>query len=308
MKMASVEYKGNSTAAIWLFNKWVPLEILNAIFKKNWPTGIYDIICSGLLSEIENCIVSLNQAQKKCLNEYEMFPGKTVFLPLYEAPVKIWGIGLNYTEHASDLDEKTPEIFPGSFMKPSTTITGHQSTVFIPEMSEKTTCEAELAIIIGKKCRNVKLNNWQSVIAGFTTVLDMTAEDILRKNTRYLTLSKSFDSFLSIGPALLTTTEIRDVNKLMVSTVRNNKVYAENLVSNMTFSPGELVSFHSEVMTLKPGDIILTGTPGAVNIRHNDIIEARISGFETLTNNVIDKKLLKNGPLSERQNNPGNRG
>lgn len=306
--MASVEYKGNSTAAIWLFNKWVPLEILNAIFKKNWPTGIYDIICSGLLSEIENCIVSLNQAQKKCLNEYEMFPGKTVFLPLYEAPVKIWGIGLNYTEHASDLDEKTPEIFPGSFMKPSTTITGHQSTVFIPEMSEKTTCEAELAIIIGKKCRNVKLNNWQSVIAGFTTVLDMTAEDILRKNTRYLTLSKSFDSFLSIGPALLTTTEIRDVNKLMVSTVRNNKVYAENLVSNMTFSPGELVSFHSEVMTLKPGDIILTGTPGAVNIRHNDIIEARISGFETLTNNVIDKKKLKNGPLSERQNNPGNRG
>lgn len=305
--MASVEYKGNSTAAIWLFNKWVPLEILNAIFKKNWPTGIYDIICSGLLSEIENCIVSLNQAQKKCLNEYEMFPGKTVFLPLYEAPVKIWGIGLNYTEHASDLDEKTPEIFPGSFMKPSTTITGHQSTVFIPEMSEKTTCEAELAIIIGKKCRNVKLNNWQSVIAGFTTVLDMTAEDILRKNPRYLTLSKSFDSFLSIGPALLTTTEIRDVNKLMVSTVRNNKVYAENRVSNMTFSPGELVSFHSEVMTLKPGDIILTGTPGAVNIRHNDIIEARISGFETLTNNVIDKKKLKNGPLSERQNNPGNR-
>ena len=308
MKIASVKYKGSSTSAIRLSNKWIPLEIFNTIFRKNWPSGIYDIICSGLLSEIESMIASLKPEQLKSIDESDLLSGKTDFLPLYEVPVKIWGIGLNYTKHASDLNEKTPEIFPGSFMKPSTTITGHQSTVFIPEMSEKTTCEAELAIVIGEKCQNVKLNNWQSVVAGFTTVLDMTAEDILRKNPRYLTLSKSFDSFLSIGPALLTPTEIRDVNELLVSTVRNNKICAENRVSNMTFSPGELVSFHSEVMTLKPGDIILTGTPGAVNIRHNDIIEARISGFETLINNVIDKKKLKNGPLSERQNNPGNRG
>jgi len=296
MKIASVKYKGNSTAAIRLFNKWTPLEILNTVLKKSWPLNIYDIICLGLLSEIENIVASLKTELLKSIDEFDLLSGKTDFLPLYEVPVKIWGIGLNYTEHASDLDEKTPEIFPGSFMKPSTTITGHQSTVFIPEMSEKTTCEAELAIVIGKKCRNVKLNNWQSVVAGFTAVLDMTAEDILRKNPRYLTLSKSFDGFLSIGPALLTPTEIRDVNKLLVSTVKNNEIYAENRVSNMTFSPGELVSFHSEVMTLKPGDIILTGTPGAVNIRHNDIIEARISGFETLINNVIDKKKLKNGP------------
>ena len=296
MKIASVKYKGNSTAAIRLFNKWTPLEILNTVLNKSWPLNIYDIICLGLLSEIENIVASLKPEQLKSIDEFDLLSGKTDFLPLYEVPVKIWGIGLNYTKHASDLDEKTPEIFPGSFMKPSTTITGHQSTVFIPEISKNTTCEAELAIIIGKKCRNVKLNNWQSVVAGFTTVLDMTAEDILRKNPWYLTLSKSFDGFLSIGPALLTPTEIRDVNKLLVSTVKNNEIYAENRVSNMTFSPGELVSFHSEVMTLKPGDIILTGTPGAVNIRHNDIIEARISGFETLINNVIDKKKLKNGP------------
>ena len=308
MKIASIKYKGNKTAAIRLFNKWIPLEILNAILKKNWPSDIYEIICLGLLSEIENIVAFLKPEQLKSVCEFDLLSGKTDFLPLYEIPVKIWGIGLNYKNHASDLDEKTPEIFPGSFMKPSTTITGHQSTVFIPEMSEKTTCEAELAIIIGKKCKNVKLNNWLSVIAGFTTVLDMTAEDILRKNPRYLTLSKSFDSFLSIGPALLTPTEILDVNKLSVSTVKNNKICAENRISNMTFLPGELVSFHSEVMTLKPGDIILTGTPGAVNIKHNDIIEARISGFETLINNVIDKKKLKNGPLSEKQNNPGNRG
>lgn len=298
MKIASVKYKGNKTTAIWLLNRWIPIEILEIVVGKHYPSDIYEIICSGLLSEIENVVASLKPEQLKSIDEFDLLSGKPDFLPLFTAPGKIWGIGLNYTGHASDLDEKTPEIFPGSFMKPSTTIIGHQSTVFIPGMSEKTTCEAELGIIIGKVCKDVNEDEWQSVIAGFTAVLDMTAEDILRKNPRYLTLSKSFDSFLSIGPAMLTPGEIRDVNKLLVSTVKNNKVYAENLVSNMTFSPGEIVSFHSKVMTLKPGDIILTGTPGAVNIRHNDIIEARISGFETLTNNVIDKKKLKNEPLS----------
>lgn len=298
MKIASVKYKGNKTAAIWLLNRWIPIEILELVIGKHYPSDIYEIICMGLLSEIENVVASLKPEQQKSIDEFNLFSGKMDFLPLFTTPGKIWGIGLNYTEHASDLDEKTPEIFPGSFMKPATTIIGHKSTVFIPEMSEKTTCEAELGIIIGKECKDVNEDEWQSVIAGFAPVLDMTAEDILRKNPRYLTLSKSFDSFLSIGPVMLTPGEIRNVNKLSISTVKNNKVYAENLVSNMTFSPGEIVSFHSKVMTLKPGDIILTGTPGAVNIRHNDIIEARISGFETLTNIVIDKKKLKNGPLS----------
>lgn len=97
-------------------------------------------------------------------------------------------------------------------------------------------------------------------MAGFTTIVDMTAEDILRINPRYLTRAKSFDTFFSFGPQLVTPDEVSDVNELRVSTIINGDVYASNVVSNMTFPPDYLVSFHSRVMTLMPGDIILTGT------------------------------------------------
>jgi 2-keto-4-pentenoate hydratase/2-oxohepta-3-ene-1,7-dioic acid hydratase in catechol pathway len=131
------------------------------------------------------------------------------------------------------------------------------------------------------------------VVAGFTTIIDMTAEDILRQNPRYLTVSKSFDTFFSFGPQLVTPDEIDDVSELKVSTVINSKVHAENTVSNMTFSPAFLVSFLSQVMTLHAGDIISTGTPGAVAIGDGDIVECRINGFKPLVNPVLDLKIQK---------------
>jgi 2-keto-4-pentenoate hydratase/2-oxohepta-3-ene-1,7-dioic acid hydratase in catechol pathway len=114
----------------------------------------------------------------------------------------------------------------------------------------------------------------------------MTAEDILRKNPRYLTRSKSFDTFFSFGPELVTPDEIEDVEALEVSTVLNGEVGRTNTVSSMIFSPRWLVSFHSRVMTLLPGDVISTGTPGAVVIDDGDVVECRITGFEPLSNPV----------------------
>ncbi len=212
------------------------------------------------------------------------------YAPLYSHPAKIWGIGLNYVEHATDLSEKAPTMYPASFMKPDTTIIGHQDTVNIPLQSEKTTGEAELGIIIGQKCKNVARKAWLSVVSGFTCIIDMTAEDILRKNPRYLTLAKSFDTFLSLGPQLVTPDEIEDISLLNVSTVINGQIYAQNVISNMTFPPDHLVAFHSEVMTLLPGDIICTGTPRAVQIKGGDVIECRIDGFHPLRNPVRDLK------------------
>src|SRR5690606_30558498 len=119
---------------------------------------------------------------------------------------------------------------------------------------------------------------------------DMTAEDILQKNPRYLTRAKSFDTFFSFGPELVTADEVEDVPGLKVATVINGEIHRDNLVSNMTFQPQHLISFHSKVMTLLPGDIISTGTPGAVVIRDGDVVECRIGGFETLVNPVRDLK------------------
>ena len=119
----------------------------------------------------------------------------------------------------------------------------------------------------------------------------MTAEDILRQNPRYLTLSKSFDTFFSLGPELVTPDEIGDTAALTVATIHNGNVHAQNTVAHMTFSPARLLSFHSAVMTLLPGDIISTGTPGAAVIAHGDTVECRIDGFAPLVNPVVDLKM-----------------
>ncbi len=209
------------------------------------------------------------------------------YAPLYRRPRKIWGIGLNYVEHAGDLQERAPSEEPASFMRPDTTIIGPGEEVVLPAQSERVTAEAELALIIGREAKDVPEEDAPSVVAGFTTVLDMTAEDILRRNPRYLTRAKSFDTFFSIGPELVTPDEIADLEALEVSTVLNGEVRRSNTVSNMTFSPWWLVSFHSRVMTLLPGDVISTGTPGAVVIQEGDVAECRITGFEPLSNPVV---------------------
>jgi 2-keto-4-pentenoate hydratase/2-oxohepta-3-ene-1,7-dioic acid hydratase in catechol pathway len=207
--------------------------------------------------------------------------------PLYRRPRKIWGIGLNYVEHAGDLSETAPAEEPASFMRPDTTIIGLGDEIVLPSQSERVTAEGELALVIGREAKHVSEEDAPLFVAGFTTVLDMTAEDILRRNPRYLTRSKSFDTFFSFGPELVTPEEIEDAGALEVATVLNCKVHRTNTVSNMTFSPWWLVSFHSRIMTLLPGDVISTGTPGAVVIQDGDVAECRITGFEPLSNPVV---------------------
>ena len=193
--------------------------------------------------------------------------------------------------HAEDLSERLPDSEPASFMKPDTTIIGYNDKIKIPKLSQKTTAEAELGLIFGKKCKNVHPEDWRSVIAGFTTIIDVTAEDILRRNPRNITQAKSFDTFFSFGPIFYTIDEVNDPFRLQVQTVINSNVHAENIVANMTFPLDFLVSYHSQIMTMLPGDIISSGTPGAVPLKNGDVIECRIDGFQPLKNNVVDLKL-----------------
>ncbi len=268
------------------------------------PGGVVPVSRTGAVGPDASDLLSLLESGRfhdlKAWYEYrvasgEGLPGEPAppenveYAPLYRRPRKIWGIGLNYAEHAGDLGERAPADEPASFMRPDTTIIGPGDEIRLPEQSSRVTAEAELGLIIGRETHNVSEEEAPSVVAGFTTILDMTAEDILRKNPRYLTRAKSFDTFFSFGPQLVTPDEVEDVAALEVSTVLNGEVRRTNTVSNMTFSPWSLVSFHSKVMTLLPGDIISTGTPGAVEINFGDIVECRIGGFETLSNPVIRK-------------------
>ena len=276
MRLVTIHQGGREEAAVVLPDGVAPVSRLGGPPEKG--TGLLSLLESGRFYELKEAY-----GRGELGGEGLSQPS---YAPLYRRPRKIWGIGLNYAEHADDLSETAPTEEPASFMRPDTTIIGPGEEILLPEQSERVTAEAELAIIIGREVKDVSEGEAPSVVAGFTTVLDMTAEDILRKNPRYLTRSKSFDTFFSFGPELVTPDEIADVDALEVSTVLNGEVRRSNTVSNMVFSPWWLVSFHSRVMTLLPGDVISTGTPGAVVIREGDTAECRITGFEPLSNPV----------------------
>ena len=290
MRLATITTDGQEHLAICLKSGFVRIRDLNREFRSQWPETMEQLLTTGRLTALNDWYRQKGRLALDSSAHLVLEAEGCVYAPLYRHPPKLWGIGLNYSAHASDLSEAAPTSAPASFMKPDTAIIGHGDEIRIPVLSEKTTAEAELGVIIGRRCKDVPLGKWMDVVAGFTTVIDMTAEDILRQNPRYLTMSKSFDTFFSFGPQLVTTDEVDDVLSLMVSTVINGRVHAENTVDHMTFPPDELISYHSRVMTLLPGDVISTGTPGAVHIHHGDNVECRITGFETLRNPVIDLK------------------
>lgn len=291
MRLTAIKLDGLEEGGIVTRNGIVPIKVINREYNMNWKCHIYELIKSGELEKMNNWYRDGGEDKLEELNQGVIPMRKAEFAPLYRHPRKIFGIGLNYVDHAADLAEKAPNTEPASFFKPDTTIIGHGDNIVIPLQSQKTTAEAELGVIFSKECKDVEREDWLSVVAGFTTIIDMTAEDILRKNPRYLTRAKSFDTFFSFGPQLITPDEIEDVLKLKVATVINGRIYAENVVANMNFPPDYLVSFHSKVMKMLPGDIISTGTPRAAHINHGDVVECWVDGFEPLVNPVIDKKL-----------------
>ncbi len=284
MRLASVEIGGNEVAVVvWAGGALPVAEVPDP---GGWPTDLFSLLEGGRLEDLRLGWDGLSEVELEDLAGRAIPVEDLSYAPLYRRPRKIWGIGLNYAEHAGDLDETAPAEEPASFMRPDTTIIGPGDEIRLPEDIGRVTAEAELAVVIGRRAKDVTEEEAPSVVAGFTTVLDMTAEDILRKNPRYLTRAKSFDTFFSFGPHLLTPDEVGEVAALEVATVLNGEVRRKNTVSNMTFSPYRLVSFHSRVMTLLPGDVISTGTPGAVEIRPGDVAECRIGGFGPLVNPV----------------------
>lgn len=273
-----------------------PVREVNPVYGTFFPEDMLELLESGRLPDMIEWFKEQGEFRLASLPDRCQPISEVKFAPLYRRPRKIWGIGLNYAQHAGDLDESAPTGEPASFMKPDTAIIGHGDTIRLPKLSQKTTGEAELGVIIGRKCRDIERDEWRGAVAGFTTVIDMTAEDILRRNPRNLTQSKSFDTFFSFGPVFVSADEVDDVSVLKVRTVHNGEVHAENVAANMTFPPDFLVAYHSQVMTLLPGDIISTGTPGAAPLADGDTIACAIDGFETLENPVVDLKAQDRQP------------
>jgi len=276
MRLCTLRLGGTEQAAVVTATGIVPVAAINAHLGRAWPADLLALIEAGLsrnlLADAEQTPVRLD-------------PGTVAYGPLYRRPRKILGIGLNYRDHAADLNAPYPTE-PASFMKCDNTIIGPGDSIVLPVQSERVTAEAEIGVIIGRTCRSIDEAAAPEYIGGYCLIIDMTAEDILQKNPRFLTRSKNFDTFFSFGPELVTPDEVPDVLKVKVGTWSNGKLHRENVVANMAFPPNYLVAFHSHVATLYPGDIISTGTPGAVVIRDGDVAECRIDGLGSLANPV----------------------
>ena len=277
MRFSNLSLDGRDQAAAVVAEGLIPLDRLGPEFAGD----ITSLLVRGLPVDLHH---RLDEVRRYAFRRENVCIG-----PLERRPRKIWGIGLNYVEHAGDLSETPPEE-PASFAKGDHTIIGPGDTIELPSQSERVTSEAELGLVIGRTCRQVSEHQAMEYVAGVCCVLDQTAEDILQRNPRFLTRAKNFPTFFSFGPELVTLDEVHEsfasLDEVEVATVKNGEVHRRNVVANMTFDPAFLVSFHSQVMPLYPGDVISTGTPGAVVVEDGDVVECQIPGIGSLKNPV----------------------
>jgi 2-keto-4-pentenoate hydratase/2-oxohepta-3-ene-1,7-dioic acid hydratase in catechol pathway len=197
-------------------------------------------------------------------------------------PTKIVCAGINYRSHAGEMSHELPRE-PVIFIKPSTSMNAPGGTIPIPHPGMRVDYEGELAAVIGRRARHISPDEAPHHILGYTCGNDVTARDLQRLDGQW-TRAKGFDGFCPLGPWVETDADPLD---LKLETLLNGHVVQEARTSEMIFNVYELVSFISSVMTLLPGDVVLTGTPGGIGPMHpGDVVEVRIEGIGTLKNAV----------------------
>jgi 2-keto-4-pentenoate hydratase/2-oxohepta-3-ene-1,7-dioic acid hydratase in catechol pathway len=198
-------------------------------------------------------------------------------------PSKVVGIGRNYAAHAKELGHELPPA-PLVFLKPPTGVIGPGDEIVLPPASREVHHEAELGVVIGRRCRNVDEADAASCIAGYTCVNDVTARDLQRAEVQF-TRAKGFDTFCPIGPWIV---EELDLSALPVRCRVNGVLRQDGNTRDLIFGIPRLVAFVSSVMTLLPGDVIATGTPAGVGpIATGDRVEIEVGGIGTLSNPVV---------------------
>lgn len=201
---------------------------------------------------------------------------------------KVVAIGKNYAAHAAEMGGVVPDE-PLIFIKPNTSVIGPGDPVFYPRQSNEVHYEGELAVVIGRICRDVPKEKASDVIWGYTVGNDVTARDLQRKDVQF-TRGKGFDSFCPLGPWIETELTLEQVGSLKVQTWLNGELKQDGSTAQMMFDVPRIVEFVSSVMTLLPGDVILTGTPEGVGpMDPGDEVEVFVEAIGSLTNKVVKR-------------------
>lgn len=205
-------------------------------------------------------------------------------------PSKIIAIGKNYPEHAAEMKSEVPQL-PVIFLKAPSTLIASGDPIILPPQSAHVDIEGELAVVIGKQSRWLESTEVKNAIFGYTIANDITARDLQGTDNQW-TRSKSFDTFCPLGPWIETEFETSDA---IITSHINNSLKQMSSTRDMVFDPLQLVLFASTVMTLNPGDLILTGTPAGVSpIVDGDTVSIHIDGIGSLINPVqAEKRFIK---------------
>jgi 2-keto-4-pentenoate hydratase/2-oxohepta-3-ene-1,7-dioic acid hydratase in catechol pathway len=200
-------------------------------------------------------------------------------------PSKVVAIGKNYAEHATEMGGEVPEQ-PLIFLKPSTAVTGHGDPIAYPASSQRVDYEGELAVVIGRLCRDVPVSMAGDVVLGYTCANDVTARDQQKTDGQW-SRAKGYDSFCPLGPWIETDLEIDD---LRISTSVNGEIKQDGRTSQIVHKVPALIAHITSCMTLLPGDVILTGTPSGVGpLQIGDEVSVEIERLGRLTNRVVPR-------------------
>lgn len=241
---------------------------------------------TSVLKKIEEVAAANNSAY---LN-----PEEVAYAPIVMDPEKILCVGLNYQKHVDESQIADTPKEPVLFSKFNNALAAHQETIPLPDIGEQFDYEVELVVVIGKEAKNIKAANALDYVFGYSIANDLSIRDLQFLSGQWL-IGKTTDKFAPVGPVIVTADEI-DPHNLEISLKRNGKVVQFGHTKDMIFDVAQVISYASERMTLKPGDIILTGTPDGVIMGYpekeqkwleaGDVLEATIENIGTLVNTM----------------------
>jgi 2-keto-4-pentenoate hydratase/2-oxohepta-3-ene-1,7-dioic acid hydratase in catechol pathway len=245
---------------------------------------------------VQNVEKLLKEAPKQAIEKNSVPVSQIKLLAPIAHPPKVICLGLNYRDHAAEQNAPIPDE-PIIFLKPHTTIIGPNETIVKPKFVKKLDYEAELAIMIGRKGKNIPVSEARKHIFGYTILNDVSARDIQFKDKQW-TRGKSFDTFAPTGPCITTENQMRDTSNLRIRTWVDGELRQDSTTKNMVFNVYEIVHHLSKVMTLEPCDIIATGTPAGVGfaikpepkfLKNGSVVRIEIEGIGVLENKVVEE-------------------
>ncbi|PDO10094.1 MAG: 5-carboxymethyl-2-hydroxymuconate isomerase [Candidatus Reconcilbacillus cellulovorans] len=300
MKLATIARNGQHRLGVWteagIVDVAAALQHRRDRRGEDVPTDVMALIAAGtggldaLRSFLDDLARLDNEGAPWLIAEQD-----AVFGPCVPRPQKIVCVGLNYRKHAEETGAAIPEV-PVLFSKFPNALAGHRNDIELPETSEKVDYEAELAVVIGRRARNVAKERALKYVFGYCPANDLSARDLQLRTSQWL-LGKSLDGFAPIGPYLVTADEVGDPNRLGIRCRVNGELRQNSNTADMIFKCDELISYISRHMTLEPGDVVLTGTPEGVvlglpperqiYLRPGDVVEIEIEKLGTLQNRLV---------------------